>query len=199
MRVLHIDSSLRTHESVTRLMSRSCVDMLNRHYDECQVTYRDLIYGDQIPHLQHQWDRDSPGHSDTDHDIYSRSLASTLIQEIRQTEVLVIGAPVYNFSVPSQMKAYIDHICIAGETFEFHPTGPRGLLSVRAAIVLTARGGVSPCRRRSDAEYLRHPLSLIGISNVYFVHAERLNRRPKDREITFRRCHQRIADILSII
>ena len=88
----------------------------------------------------------------------------------------VLAAPMYNFAIPSTLKAWLDHVLRAGVTFKYTETGPQGLLTGKRAIVLTARGGVYAGGPLDHQEpYLRQALAFIGIHDVQFIHAEGLN------------------------
>ncbi|NLS14391.1 FMN-dependent NADH-azoreductase [Vibrio sp. SM6] len=103
------------------------------------------------------------------------SLSNTLIEEIKTADTLVIGAPMYNFTVPTQLKNWFDLIARAGVTFRYSSAGPQGLLTGKKAIVITTRGGVHKAQP-SDVvtPYLRAVLSFVGIVDIEFVYAEGL-------------------------
>ncbi|UWR22865.1 FMN-dependent NADH-azoreductase [Sulfitobacter sp. S190] len=103
------------------------------------------------------------------------ALSDTLIAEVEAADTLVIAAPVYNFGVPSTLKAWIDHICRAGLTFKYTPDGPVGLLQGKRAIIVLASGGT---KVGSDIDfasgYLRHIMGFIGITDVEIIAADRI-------------------------
>lgn len=104
------------------------------------------------------------------------TFSDALIDEIRQADVLVLGVPMYNFGVPSTLKAYFDHIARAGVTFRYTEHGPEGLLKGKKAYVLAARGGLyAGTPKDSQTTYVRDFLNFIGISDVEFVYAEGLS------------------------
>jgi FMN-dependent NADH-azoreductase len=99
-----------------------------------------------------------------------------LTGELLAADVLVLAAPMYNFAIPSTLKAWLDHVLRAGVTFRYTANGPEGLLSGKRAIVLTARGGIYTGSALDHQEpYLRQALGFIGIDQVDFIHAEGLN------------------------
>jgi len=105
------------------------------------------------------------------------STSDHLIEELQAADTIVIGAPMYNFAIPSPLKAWIDQVVRMGKTFGYGPSGARGLLSDKKVIVITARGGAYP--KGTPAEnvdfqepYLRHILGFIGLTDVTFIHAE---------------------------
>lgn len=103
------------------------------------------------------------------------AFSDALIDEVRQADVLVLGVPMYNFGVPSTLKAYFDHIARAGVTFRYTANGPEGLLTGKKAYVLAARGGLyAGTPKDSQTVYIRDFLNFLGISDVEFVYAEGL-------------------------
>lgn len=104
-----------------------------------------------------------------------------LINELRRAATIVIGLPMYNFGIPSTLKAYFDHIARAGETFKYTEKGAVGLLTGKKAYVFTARGGVYGANHQSEA-YVREFLRFVGIEDVQFVYAEGLAISPASRE-----------------
>ncbi len=96
--------------------------------------------------------------------------------DVPKTDVLVMAAPMYNFAIPSTLKAWLDHVLRAGVTFKYTETGPQGLLSGKRAYVLTARGGIYAGSTADHQEpYLRQVMGFIGIHDVTFIHAEGMN------------------------
>jgi len=114
-------------------------------------------------------------------------LSQHAIDEFLAADVLVIGAPMYNFSIPSQLKAWIDRVAVAGKTFRYTENGPEGLAKGKKAIVISARGGMygagAPAAALDFQEnYLRGVLGFLGITDVEFVRAEGLSYGPAQRE-----------------
>ena len=122
--------------------------------------------------------------------------ADALIEEIRSAQVVVIGLPMYNFGVPSTLKAYFDHIARAGVTFRYTANGPEGLLTGKKAYVFAARGGLyAGTARDSQTTYVRDFLGFLGISDVEFVYAEGLNMGEPSKQSALTQAHQRIAEL----
>ena len=180
MKLLRIDSSART-ASVTRQLTARATEEWKEHNPDGDVIYRDLS-ATEIPPITDDWSaallepsKLSPG---------QRSYLSTsdqLIDELRAADTIVIGAPMYNFSISSPLKAWIDQIVRIGKTFGSGPNGPRGLLEMKKVIVITARGGAyekGTAREAFDFQepYLRHILGFIGLTDVTFIHAENQSR-----------------------
>jgi FMN-dependent NADH-azoreductase len=104
------------------------------------------------------------------------TLSDALIDELKRADVIVLGLPMYNFGLPSTLKAYFDHIGRAGHTFRYTEKGPQGLLTGKKAIVFAARGGMySGTPRDTQTSYVRDFLGFLGITDVEFVYAEGLN------------------------
>jgi FMN-dependent NADH-azoreductase len=111
------------------------------------------------------------------------AFADSLIEEIEAADTIVIAAPMYNFAIPSTLKAWIDHIARSGRTFRYSANGPEGLLKNKRVFVVTGRGGVyseGPARAMDFQEpYLRGMLAFLGLADVTFVHVEGLNISPE--------------------
>jgi len=165
--ILHIDSSINGENSASRTISRSIVDQLkNAQWGE-RVVYRDLA-ADPLPHLT------LDAFADT-----------SVLDEFLAADTVVIGAPMYNFTLPSQLKAWLDRILVAGKTFRYTENGPEGLAGRKRVIVALARGGIydagSPAAALEHLEsYLRGVFGFIGIEPE-FVAADGLNISPEQR------------------
>ncbi len=168
MTVLHIDASINGANSASRAISRSIVDQLRIELGGGDIVYRDLA-ADPLPHLTLEAFADS-----------------TALDEFLAADTVVIGAPMYNFSLPTQLKAWIDRILVAGKTFRYTANGPEGLVRGKQVIVALARGGFydegSPASALEHLEtYLRAIFNFIGIE-PQFVAADGLNVSPEQRQ-----------------
>jgi FMN-dependent NADH-azoreductase len=166
--ILHIDSSINGENSVSRTVSQSIVEQLKSAQWGEDVVYRDLA-SDPISHLT------LDAFADT-----------SVLDEFLAADTIVIGAPMYNFSLPSQLKAWIDRILIAGTTFRYTANGPEGLAGGKRVIIALARGGFydasSPAASLEHLEtYLRGVFNFIGIEPE-FVAADGLAVSPEQRE-----------------
>jgi FMN-dependent NADH-azoreductase len=180
MKLLRIDSSART-ASVTRQLTARAAEEWKENNPGGDVIHRDLS-AIQMPAVTDDWSATlleasklSPGQQSY------LSTSDQLIDELRAADTIVIGAPMYNFSISSPLKAWIDQIVRFGKTFGSGPNGPRGLLGVKTVIVITARGGAyekGTAREAFDFQepYLRHILGFIGLTDVTFIHAENQSR-----------------------
>ena len=167
MRLLHIDSSILGEQSASRVLTREIVAHWQRRHPDIEVQYLDLAAQD-LPHLS---GAALSGQIDAE-----RARNARTLEEFLGADVVVIGAPTYNFAIPSQLKAWIDRIAVAGKTFRYTASGPQGLAGGKQVIVALARGGVhSPGESGEFVEsYLRHLFGFLGIDTVRFVRAEGL-------------------------
>lgn len=164
MTTLHIDSSISGENSASRAISRSIVDRLAGD----RLVYRDLV-SQPLPHLTLDAFADS-----------------SVLDEFLAADTVVIGAPMYNFTLPSQLKAWLDRILVAGKTFRYTEGGPQGLAGGRRVIIALARGGMydegSPAASLEHLQtYLRGIFNFIGIEPE-FVAADGLNFGAQQRE-----------------
>lgn len=183
--ILVLNSSAAGADSVSRLLTDDTVDQLRRHCPHAAVVTRDLA-ADPIPHLAPDGVNGvRTPNAVTPAEIAARKLSDELIAELRAADTIVIGAPMYNFGLPSTLKAWFDHVLRAGETFRYSEAGPKGLLEGKTVIVVEARGGLyseGPGQAADFQEpYLRHLLAFIGLTDVTFVRAEKLGFGPEAR------------------
>ena len=141
-----------------------------------EVIVRDLA-SDPVPHLtagRFAAFTTAPGER-TPEQLEVTDFSDELIDELRRADVIVFGVPMYNFGIPSQLKAYFDHVARAGVTFRYGANGPEGLLKGKRAYVFATRGGIyANTPNDSQEPYLRQFLRFIGIEDVEFVYAEGL-------------------------
>ena len=175
--VLIIESSARQQDSFSRQLTRQFISQWQVARPADQVTVRDLALN-PVPHLDANllggWMKPEAQRSADEQASLQRS--DELTDEVLGADVLVLAAPMYNFAIPSTLKAWLDHVLRAGVTFKYTETGPQGLLTGKKAYVLTARGGLYAGSTSDHQEpYLRQVLAFIGIHDVTFIHAEGLN------------------------
>ena len=189
MNVLHVDSSILGDASASRTLTGEIVRHLRASQADLEVTYRDLA-AEPLPHYSAA--SLAPGD-----DGAQGAQDAAVLEEFLRADVIVIGAPLYNFSLPSQLKAWIDRITIKGRTFRYTAQGPQGLAGGKRVIVAIARGGVyAPGAGTEFAEsYLKFLFNFLGISDVTFVRAEGLNVSPAVREQSLERAHTGIRDL----
>ena len=176
--ILHIDASVEDAEtSHSRRLSAQLVDALQRNHPGASVTRRD-VDADRLPHVdasfRKSWMADAADRTPDQAEVVERSQA--LVDEIKAADVVVIGSPMYNFSVPSTLKAWIDHVAVAGQTFRYTDQGPEGLLHARKAYLALSSGGVYTEGPAAGMEhlgsYLTGLLGFMGITDVETVRAE---------------------------
>lgn len=177
--ILHINSSARTAGSMSRDVTAQFITRLQAADPAAIVVKRDVA-NTPLPHLTGEVIGAffTPTAERNAQQIADASLSDTLVAELKAADVIVIGAPMYNFSVTSSLKAWIDHVARAGETFQYTDKGPVGLLTGKKVTVFTARGGVytsGPGQAMDFHEtYLRAVLGFMGLDDITFVHSEGL-------------------------
>jgi FMN-dependent NADH-azoreductase len=180
MKLLRIDSSARS-SSVTRQLTAKFVEEWKKNHPSGEVIQRDLATT-TMPHITDHWGGThlEPSQMSPAQRNYLAT-SDRLIEELQAADTIVIGAPMYNFAIPSSLKAWIDQIVRMGKTIGYGPSGARGLLANKRVIVVTARGGAygkgSPAEKFDFQEpYLRHIFGFIGLTDVTFIHAENQGR-----------------------
>ncbi|PTX96597.1 NAD(P)H-dependent oxidoreductase [Opitutus sp. ER46] len=173
LRLLHLDSSITGENSVSRLLTAEVVAAEQHLHPQLSVTYRDLA-AQPLAHL-------SAGHlAGSPETAAERAAGAAALEEFLAADIVVIGAPMYNFGIPSQLKAWFDRVAVAGKTFEYTSSGPRGLAGNKRVIVVSSRGGAyaqTPLEVLDHQEsYLRAVLGFLGITDITFVRAENTSR-----------------------
>ncbi|HEV2596107.1 MAG TPA: FMN-dependent NADH-azoreductase [Sphingomicrobium sp.] len=168
MTILHIDSSITGANSASRVLTASIVNQLKAAQPGDTIVYRDLA-ADPLPHLTLEAYADN-----------------SVLDEFLAADTVVVGAPMYNFTLPTQLKAWIDRLAVAGKTFRYSQSGPEGLVRDKRVIIALARGGFygtgSPAAALEHLEtYLRGLFNFIGIEPE-FIAADGLNFGPEKRE-----------------
>lgn len=173
--ILRVDGSARYSDSVTRQLADQVVAGLRAEHPAAKVVRRDLAEG--LPHVTEDWigANYTPVEQRTAAQREILALSDELVAEVAAADAIVIAVPIYNFSVPASVKAWIDQICRAGLTFRYTASGPVGLLADRPVYLVVASGGV-PVGGAADfaSGYVRHVLGFIGITDVRLIAAERV-------------------------
>jgi FMN-dependent NADH-azoreductase len=181
--ILVIDSAVSGEASVSKALVREAVEALTAQ-GPARVIYRDLGQA-PVPHLTETTLAGVRGEPATESEQATRALSDELIAELRAADTVVIGAPMYNFSIPTALRSWFDHVLRAGETFSYSEAGPQGLLGGKRVIVVESRGGLyseGPAQVYDFQEpYLRHLLGFMGLEDVTFVHAEKIGFGPEAR------------------
>jgi FMN-dependent NADH-azoreductase len=177
MKLLHLDSSILGDHSASRQLSRSVVQAWQAVETDSQVTYRDLA-SDALGHFSAaslaaagtpSEARDAAQQAEVD-------LNEATLQEFLAADVVVIGAPMYNFTIPSQLKAWIDRVTVAGRTFRYNETGPEGLCGGKKVIIVSTAGGLHVGQPTSvgHEDLLKVLFGFIGVTDLQFVFAHGL-------------------------
>ena len=183
--LLQINASINNDNSQSSRLANQFVAAFRDRHPGAKIVTRHVAANEPVPHLDGE--RFSAlitppeVRSAAQHAVVAYS--DTLINELQRADVIVLGLPMYNFGVPSQLKAYFDHIARSGVTFKYSDKGPVGLLTGKKAYVFAARGGLyAGTPLDTQTGYVRDFLRFVGISDVEFVYAEGLNVSPESKE-----------------
>ena len=163
MKLLHLDSSILGDNSVSRQLSAQIVAKLKAANPTAEVTYHDLA-ANPLPHITLAE--------------FATAESKQLLAEFKEADVVVIGTPMYNFGISSQLKAWIDRVAVAGETFKYTETGPVGLMGSKRVIIAASNGGYYHAQNAAGASmnhqtaYLKSVLAFMGIMNPEIIAAE---------------------------
>ncbi|MDB6445703.1 MULTISPECIES: FMN-dependent NADH-azoreductase [Pseudomonas] len=196
-RVLIIESSARQQDSVSRQLTQTFIKQWQAAHPGDEISVRDLAVN-PVPHLDANllggWMK--PAEQRNEVETASLERSNQLTDQLLAADVLVMAAPMYNFAIPSTLKAWLDHVLRAGVTFKYTPTGPQGLLVGKRAFVLTARGGIHAGGSSDHQEpYLRQVMGFIGIHDVTFIHAEGMNLGGDFQEKGLNQANARLAEV----
>jgi FMN-dependent NADH-azoreductase len=174
--ILHIDASMRKTDSYSRKLTQQVVENLRAQNPAAQVKRRDLA-DSAIPFVDETWINANFTDEDarTDEQHAALALSQSLVEELQEADTIVIGTPIYNFSIPAALKAWIDFIARARLTFRYTENGPVGLLENKKVILAIATGGTQIDSEADFATpYLRHILGFVGLKDVDVVGADLL-------------------------
>ena len=201
-RLLFVTSSVFGAESKSRQIGAEFVAAWSKAHPGTQVVERSLT-PQSMPHLTQEaiaaWSLPEEKRSPSQREIADH--ADAIIAEVEAADAIVIAAPMYNFSIPSTLKAWIDHLARAGRTFRYSAAGPEGLLKNKKVFVVTGRGGVysgeSPARALDFQEpYLRAVFGFLGLTDVTFIHVEGLGISPESAAGGLERARKAVNDIV---
>src|SRR4051794_37517183 len=202
MNLLHIDSSILGGNSVSRTLSANIVDAERYRYPDLEVIYRDLA-SQPVGHLSGAHLAAAQGAAPETAELQKDlETGQAVLEEFLAADVVVIGAPMYNFSVPSQLKAWIDRIAVAGKTFRYTPNGAEGLAGNKKVIVASSRGGFygadTPAAALDHQEsYLRGVFGFLGITDVTFIRAEGIGLGAEQRAKSMEAAKAEICELVA--
>src|SRR5690606_11915155 len=178
MKILHIDSSSTASASVSRELTAAVVAQLQTLHPAAEVLYRDVA-ADAPSHLGGellQALRPAPGHVPAESVQDELAYTEALLEEFLQADIVVVGAPMYNFSIPSQLKAWIDRLALPGRTFRYTAAGPEGLAGGKKIYVVSSRGGMYAGTGLESLDhqesYLKTVFGFFGVTDIEFIRAE---------------------------
>jgi FMN-dependent NADH-azoreductase len=186
MKLLHIDSSVLGPHSVSRQVSAAIVDRLRQATPGLDIVYRDLT-STPLAHLSGHHLAAAQGAVPEAALLPDITASQAALEEFLAADIVVIGAPMYNFTIPSQLKAWIDRILVAGKTFKYDAQGVQGLAGNKRVIIAVSRGGFygagTPMAALEHLEtYLRGVFGFIGVKNLEFIAADGIQVGPEHRE-----------------
>ncbi|GGB42881.1 FMN-dependent NADH-azoreductase [Sphingomonas metalli] len=199
MNILHLDASASDSTALhTRRLSGELVQRLEAANPGATIVYRDLVAA-QLPHIdmtiRHAWTAEDTGDTRLAETI---SRFKALVDELKAADVVVVGSPMYNFTVPSTLKAWVDHVAIAGQTFSYTAEGPRGLLNGKVYLVLSSGGIYSqgPFAAYDHlSTYLKAIVNFVGIVDVEIIRAEGIAYGPEQDQAAMASAAQKIEAI----
>jgi FMN-dependent NADH-azoreductase len=186
MKLLHIDSSVLGPHSVSRQVSAAIVARLEQATPSLEVVYRDLTAA-PLAHLSGSHLAAAQGAAAEAQVQQDLAAGQAALEEFLAADIAVLGAPMYNFTIPSQLKAWIDRIVVPGKTFKYGASGPEGLAGSKRVIVAISRGGFygadTPMAALEHLEtYLRGVFGFIGVRRLEFIPADGIQVGPEHRE-----------------
>ncbi|RGE40606.1 FMN-dependent NADH-azoreductase [Comamonas testosteroni] len=203
MQILHIDSAITGANSVSRELTASIVDSLQQANPEAKVDYLDLAVNAPT-HLNAQSMGFRTGQAaTTDIERQENAISEALVSQFLAADVIVVGAPFYNFSIPSQLKAWFDRIAQAGRTFKYTATGPVGLAGEKKVIVASTRGGFYSTSEAGQAmehqeSYLKVIFGFMGVTDLSFIRAEGLGMGPEARATAVAAAKEQIQELEAV-
>ncbi|WP_444890337.1 FMN-dependent NADH-azoreductase [Microbulbifer sp. DLAB2-AA] len=194
-KLLNIQSSMFQAGGQTSQLAAKYIERWKANNPEGEVVQRDLA-ADPVPHLSLDSFQafNTPAEQRTPDQQAVVDFSDKLIEEISSADALVLGVPMYNFTIPSTLHTYFDHIARAGITFRYTENGPEGLLKNKKAIIFVARGGYYG-DNHAQSTFLRQFLGFVGITDVEFVYSEGLATGEEAKEKATTAANERIAQL----
>jgi FMN-dependent NADH-azoreductase len=194
--LLQINASINTGNGQSSQLANQFVAAFRKGHPDARIVVRDVAAADPVPHLNAErfaaFITKPEERSAAEHNVVAYS--DSLISELKEADVIVIGLPMYNFGVPSQLKAYFDHIARAGVTFKYTEKGPVGQINGKKVYVFAARGGLyAGTPMDTQTSYVRDFLRFLGMTDVEFIYAEGLQLGPQSKEAGLAKAAAEIA------
>jgi FMN-dependent NADH-azoreductase len=194
--LLQVNASIHNGKGQSSQLANQFVAAYRERHPEVRIVVRDVAAAEAVPHLNAErfgaFTAKPDERSTAQQAIVAYSDA--LIEELKSASIIVIGLPMYNFGLPSQLKAYFDHIARAGVTFAYTEQGPKGLINGKKVVVFATRGGVyAGTPLDTQTSYVRDFLRFLGMTDVEFVYAEGLHLGPQTKEAGLARAGAEIA------
>jgi len=194
--LLQINASINHDNGQSSQLANQFVAAFQARHPEAHIEVRNVAAADSVPHLNAErfgaFITQPESRSAAQHAVVAYS--DSLIDELKRADVIVLGLPMYNFGVPSQLKAYFDHVARAGVTFKYTEKGPVGLLTGKKVYVFAARGGLyAGTPLDTQTSYVRDFLRFLGITDVEFVYAEGLAISAQSKEAGLAKAAAEIA------
>lgn len=200
MKLLHIDSSILGDASASRQLSAAVTNAWKNSEANVEVTYRDLA-SDTLSHLSAASfvAGGTPAELRDVAQAHEVALAEATLEEFLAADAIVIGAPMYNFTVPTQLKAWIDRIAVAGKTFAYDENGPKGLAGGKKVVIVSTAGGIHAGQASGKAheDYLILVLNFLGITDIDVVRAEGLAYGDEPKANALRGAHAQIDGLFA--
>lgn len=197
-KILYINSSITGENSQSALLANTLTQQLQQRLGS-QIVERKLH--NNMPHLDAE--RLAALLSDENRTAKQQEIldeANTLLEEVKQADAIVIALPMYNFGVPSQFKAWFDHLARSGVTFRYTENGPQGLLENKAVYVIAARGGFyANTGNDFQSPYIKQFFNMLGITDIHFIYAEGLNVSPEQKQLSISIALKEIERIIRLL
>ena len=198
--LLRLDTSLFSEKGVSTQLSDKLVSNLREENTNLKVIHRNFAE-QAIPHLDGEWLQALMTSSEKRNENQQAKVdfSDQLIAELQEADTVVIGLPMYNFSIPSMLKAWFDHIARAGTTFKYTSTGSEGLLGDKKVILVTTRGGIHK-DQASDTQipFVKTFLGFIGLNNIDIIYAEGLNMGDNMRDTAIESAREAINRLTAV-
>jgi FMN-dependent NADH-azoreductase len=183
--LLQINASINNSNGQSSQLANQFVAAIHKRFPQAKIIVRDVAAAEPVPHLNAErfgaFIAKPEERSAAQNAVVAYS--DTLIDELKKADVIVLGLPMYNFGLPSQLKAYFDHVARGGVTFKYTDKGPVGLLTGKKVYVFAARGGIyAGTPMDTQTSYVRDFLRFLGMTDVEFVYAEGLAISPQSKE-----------------